>query len=175
MKYKKFNKYEKKEVRRDMIKEAMSGSGVYIYKNSSPHAELTLPRPTASGIRKVGPGKEFQGDDYYIQMVKSGELRLVKVVQTAEEAKAVALAAEAAEEDLLLEKEKLITESVKGEKMAEQKLIVEQPSTVTTKGTVEHVVEQKKKKTQPVRENTKHNTQQDVLLNEGGDSVLVVG
>jgi len=116
MKYRKFNKYERKEVRKATIEAAMSGSGLYIYENSNSNAELTLPRPTHSGVRKVGPSQQFQGDSYYMQLVKTGMLRLVEVLQTPEE-----------------------------EAMTE-KLILEQPETVTQQGTVEHVVAKPAKK-----------------------------
>jgi len=82
VKYRKFNRYEKKENRRVQVAEAMSGKGIYVYKNSSAVNELMLPRPTKSGVRKVGPDGTFQGDDYYLQLVRSGELRLVEVIDT---------------------------------------------------------------------------------------------
>ena len=170
MKYKKFNKYEKKDVRRTMIQNALAGGGVYVYQNSSKVAELTLPRPTHSGLRKVDPGAQFQGDDYYMQMVKTGDLRLIEVLQTAEEEKVVL-----AQEALLSEGvEKEVPASLanpKGGIMSEQKLIVEQPHRITSKGVTEQVVEgaapkkQAPKKT--IKEAEEKKPQTDVLLNEG--------
>ena len=148
MKYRKFNRYEKKEVRKAAIAAALAGAGRYIFENSSQHAELTLPRPTKTGVRKVAAGDQFQGDDYYMQLVKTGELRLVEVLQTAEE-----------EETL----------------MNEQKLILEQPEIVTGSGPVEHVVAAPAPKQAPVNETAAQPKQAPVLLNEGpGDDGFVI-
>lgn len=172
MKYKKFNKFEKKEVRRAIIAEALAGGGKYLYQNSSKVAELTLPRPTASGLRKVPADGKFQGDDYYMQMVKSGDLRLIEVMQTAEQE----VAAKNEETRLLTE---ATASNVKGGVMTEQKLIVEQPEKVTSKGTVEHVVEgtTPPKKKKPLRETEEKKVQPDILLNEslGDDGFVIVG
>jgi hypothetical protein len=172
MKYKKFNKYEKKEVRRTMIQNAMSGGGVYLYRNSSKCAELTLPRPTHSGVRKVEPNGEFQGDDYYMQMVKTGDLRLVEVLQTAEQEKEV-LAQEALLQEGVVKEETQLASMAnpKGGIMSEQKLIVEQPNRVTTKGTTEQVVQGTAPKKAPTKKPLKEAEEKkaqpaDVLLNE---------
>src|SRR4051812_46733613 len=121
MKPRKFNRFEKKEIRRENVASAMAGGGVFIYQNSSRAAELTLPRPTRGGVRKAAPNGQFQGDDYYMQLVKTGFLRLVEVLQTPEQ-----------------EKEALMLE--------EEKLILDQPDRVTTEGTVETVVTVVKKR-----------------------------
>jgi len=170
MKYKKFNKYEKKEVRRQMIHNAMSGGGVYLYQNSSKVAELTLPRPTHSGVRKVEPSGQFQGDDYYMQMVKTGDLRLVEVLQTAEQEKEV-LAQEALLSEGVEVEEPASVANPKGGIMSEQKLIVEQPHRVTTKGTTEQVVQGTAPKKAPTKKPLKEAEEKkspspDVLLNE---------
>lgn len=172
MKYKKFNKYEKKDIRRQMISAAMSGGGVYVYQNSSKAAELTLPRPTHSGLRKVEPGAQFQGDDYFMQMVKTGDLRLIEVLQTAEQEKAAL-----AEESRLLEEstKPCLPCNTKGACMSEEKLIVEQPDTVTDKGTVERIVEgSSPKKKKPLRESEDKKPQVDILLNESPDGFVIV-
>lgn len=114
MKYRKFNKFEKKENRQALLKTVLAGTGLFLYENSSRTGDLSLPRPTASGLRRVGPGKQFQGDDYYMQMVKTGDLKLIKVLQPTK----------AQEESLVAEK-----------------LILDQPDIVTEKGKVEHVAE----------------------------------
>lgn len=113
MKYRKFNRYEKKDIRREFIKSSLAGVGIYLYENASKAGELTLPRPTASGMRKIGPGQQFQGDDYYMMLVKSGDLRLIKVIQQFSEEEAPVA----------------------------EKLILDQPETITEKGKIEHVVE----------------------------------
>jgi hypothetical protein len=149
MKYQKFNKYEKKENRHINVTNALAGSGLYIYENSSKEAELTLPRPTRTGVRKVGPKQRFQGDDYYMQLVKTGFLRLIEVLQTPEQEKEVTM-------------------------LEEQKLILDQPDRVTNKGKVEQVVEKKTPK-QKLNEGGNSTPTPDVLLNENpGDDGFVV-
>jgi hypothetical protein len=110
MKHRKFNRYEKKEIRHAQITNALAGSGLYLYENRQ-NADLTLPRPTRSGLRSVGPKQQFQGDDYYLQLVRTGYLKLINVIQTPEQ--------EA--------------------NMNEQKLILDQPDKVTHQGKVEQV------------------------------------
>lgn len=136
MKYRKFTKYEAKEVRKEQLANAMHGEGLYLFKNSL-NAELTLPRPTKSGKRTVGPKQEFQGDNYYMQLVQQGHLRLIKVLQTPEQERQI----------------------------MEQKLILDQPDTVTTKGKVEHVVDEETPKAKLNEADNQPDS--DVLLNEG--------
>jgi len=141
MKYRKFNRFEKKEVRAQMLENALHGEGMYLYRNNT-NADLTLPRPTRSGVRSVGPGKEFQGDNYYMQLVKQGMLRLVKELQSPNQQN--------------------VTES---EVKMQEKLILDQPDTVTEQGKVEHVVS---KPAQKLNETQGENGKQpEVLLNEG--------
>jgi len=148
MKYRKFSKLEKKQLQHDKLEAAMSGEGRYLYENNT-DATMTLPRPTKSGVRMVGARKQFQGDNYYMQMVKVGHLRLIKELQSPEQEKA-AMARE------------------------EEKLILDQPETVTSQGQVEHVVEDT-----PVQKLNEADgeEQTDVLLNEGpvDDGFVIVG
>jgi hypothetical protein len=144
MKYRKFNKLEKKEVRSQMLENALKGEGLYLYRNST-NADLNLPKPTNSGVRVVGPKKEFQGDNYYMQLVRAGLLTLVKELQSPNVQENV--------------------EVLKEEKMSEEKLILDQPDTVTAEGKVEHVVSKKKKKLNETKSTEEQ--QPDVLLNEG--------
>jgi uncharacterized membrane protein len=139
MKYRKFNKFEKKEVRSQMIENALHGEGVYLYRNNS-MADLTLPRPTRSGIRSVGPKQEFQGDNYYMQLVKSGMLRLVKEIQSPEQQRAAL------------------------EGNMQEKLILDQPDMITENGKVEHVVSKPAQKLNETKSGKEK--QVDVLLNE---------
>ena len=152
MKYRKFNKYEKKEVQHQMLANALAGEGLYLFENNT-KADLSLPRPTRSGIRSVGPKQQFQGDSYYMQMVRQGHLRLIKVLQTPEEERAADL---------------------KEQMMQEQKLILNQPDIITEHGKVEHVVANT-----PVRplHEAGDQKQPDVLLNESpdDDGFMIVG
>lgn len=141
MKYRKFNKFEKKEVRAQILENALHGEGVYLYRNNT-GAELRLPRPTKSGIRSVGANQEFQGDNYYMQLVKQGYLRLVKEIQSPQQ--------------------QVISEAT--EVKMEQKLILDQPDTVTEQGKIEHVVSNP---VQKLNETQNQEKQPEVLLNEG--------
>jgi len=154
MKYRKFNKLEAKEERSKHLAQAMSGSGLYLYRNST-DSEMTLPRPTKSGLRFVGPRGTFQGDDYYMQMVRSGLLRLVEVLQTPEQESAVRVSESQAKDDVQLNEVN----------MTQDKLILDQPDMVTTQGTVEHVVNGQNH-IQKLNEKAGEQ-QEDVLLNEG--------
>lgn len=147
MKYRKFNKYERKEIRHAHLLSVTAGSGLYLYQNKSPHADLKLPRPTHSGLRQVGPKGQFQGDDYYMQMVRNGELILVEVIQTPEQQKEIEMA-------------------------EQQRLILDQPDRVTNEGTVEQVVEPKKIPKKKLNEDS--SKPEDVLLNEGPDEGFVI-
>lgn len=139
MKYRKFNKYEKKDIRAQMIENALHGEGIYLFRNAT-GADITLPRPTKSGIRSIGPGSEFQGDNYYIQLVQQGLLRLVATLQTPEQQRAA-------------------TEATMNEK-----LILDQPDMITEQGKVEQVVSAP---VQKLHETKDGSPQPDVLLNEG--------
>lgn len=147
MKYRKLNKYEQKVERARAIDTAMSGEGMYLYENSA-NATLTLPRPTASGLREVGPRAQFQGDNYYMQLVRSGHLRLIKT---------------------------LMEPQTKEQVMNEERLILDQPDTVTNKGKVEHVVDGDTP-IQRLQEQGEED-QPDVLLNESpvDDGFVIVG
>ena len=152
MKYAKYNRYEKKAIQSQNLAKAMHGEGLYLFENHT-KADLGLPRPTKSGIRSVGPGKQFQGDDYYMQMVRNGHLRLIKVLQTPEQERALNEAAE----------------------MNEQKLILDQPEIFTEQGKVEHTI----KPNTPIRQldEAGNQKQPDILLNEGpiDDGFVIVG
>jgi hypothetical protein len=152
MKYRKFNKYEKKVVRAEMIAEAMNGSGLYLYENKS-NADLTLPRPTKSGVRIIRAKQQFQGDSYYMQLVRTGYLRLIKVLQTPEQ-------------------EQAVNEGT----MNQEKLILDQPDTITHQGKVEHVVDGNSVQQHKLNEADKQ-PQPDILLNEApvNDGFVIVG
>jgi hypothetical protein len=140
MKYRKFNKYEKKEVQAQMLANALHGEGMYLFQNNT-NADLTLPRPTKSGLRSVGPKQQFQGDNYYMQLVKTGYLRLIKEIQSPEA------------------QQQAVTEA-----KVEEKLLLDQPDMITEQGKVEHVVN-KNTPVQKLHEGDKQK-QPDVLLNE---------
>lgn len=135
----KLNKYESRQYRKQKLDFSTRGSGLYVYKNHT-KADLMLPKAAENGVKNVPPGGEFQGNSYFMEMVRKNELRLVRT---------------------------LIPE---GEKPVEEKLILDQADIVTSEGKVEHVVVQKEEEKKPLTETPccqdTCNEQKEVLLNE---------
>ncbi len=131
----KLNKLERRANRAAMMKEAMSGEGLYVYANNT-KGELDLPKSTASGKKRVMPGEQFQGDNYFMQLVRSHDLRFIREIISPEQER---------------------------QQMAEQKLLLDQPDRVTNQGHVEHVVENPKKQ---LNEGQPNKEQKPVLLTE---------
>lgn len=94
--------------------EALKGEGHYIYRNSS-KSTLLLMKPAFDGRKEIPPGDTWEGDSYFIGLVKMGDARLVEQIKTPE-----------SEQNML----------------NEETLILDQPDTITTAGKVEHVVEE---------------------------------
>lgn len=157
MKYRKFNKYEKKILNKERIDKALHGEGMYLFENNT-DADMKLPRPTKSGLREVGPREQFQGDNYYMFMVQVGHLRLIKELQSPAQEKAANEAAEAAMNP-----------------PEPEKLILDQPDTITEQGKVEHV--QTTTPLQPLDEADENQPKPDVLLNETpiDDGFVIIG
>ena len=147
------NRYERREMQAEKLKQDMGGSGVYIYENNT-DGDLKLPKPTESGIRTVGPRKRFQGDSYFMSWV-GHPMNLLKYIETVvpkmtpEEKKA---------HEKLLEENALNTQ--------QKQLILDQPDTITTAGKIERVVVSPDAK--PLNDTTNPVVKQitDVLLNE---------
>jgi hypothetical protein len=99
-----------------------------------------LPKPAANGQKYVRPGDEFQGDSYFMEMVKTNQVRLVRTLITPEQER--------------------------GTKMNEEKLICDQPDIVTTQGKVEHVVVTEKKPLNESGKKQEATSQPEVLINE---------
>jgi hypothetical protein len=108
----KLSKYEAIEYRKKKHENDFKGEGLFVFRNAN-KADLMLPKPAKNGVKMIGPGKEFQGDSFFMEMVKTNQLRLVKTLITPEQERGI---------------------------MTEEKLILDQPETITTQGTVEHVV-----------------------------------
>jgi hypothetical protein len=119
------------------------GQGYFLYENNT-GGTLMLPKPTASGVRQIEPpdprrpgSGRFQGDDYFMSLVRNNMLRLIKTLRTPQQ--------EAAMQD-------------------NEKLILDQPDTITEAGQVEHVAAPKLKK--PLHEAEGEGEGPVVLLNE---------
>lgn len=153
MKKIKLNKFEKRKMQEERLKNNMGGTGIYIYENNT-DADLSLPKPTASGSRTVGPRKRFQGDSYYMSWVGS-PMNLLKLIEE------------------VVPKTVPIHEQ-KEQIMSEKKLILDQPDTITTHGKTEQVVpespiQQFNDTTNPEAKNA------EVLLNESPiDGVQII-
>lgn len=90
-------------------KNDFSGKGVYIYENNT-NADLMLPKLNMDNKKFVGPHKIFKGDNYFLRLVKTNELKLIQVIDNGEE-----------------------------KPMNENKLILDQPDIVKSAGKIEHV------------------------------------
>lgn len=88
MRHSKFNRYERKQIQQEKIAQSLAGHGLFVYKNPSRTGTLTLPKPTASGRRTVGPGEEFQGDSYFMNLVNTQDLIKVRTLISVEQDKA---------------------------------------------------------------------------------------
>ncbi len=110
--FRKMTRQEKILDRQTRQAEALKGEGLFIYKNNV-KGTLSLPKPTASGKQTLQLGEEFQGDSYFMSLVRTNELRFIRTITPVEP---------------------------KGESMQEQKLILDQPDKVTAEGAVEQVV-----------------------------------
>ncbi len=127
--HKRFTKYEKKEHREANLKINMAGTGVYIFENNT-DGDLSLPKPTASGQKKVGPRQRFQGDSYYLQWVKP-PLNLLKFIEAV---------------TIVDPKQLAHTQTITEATVSDKKLILDQPDTIGHAGKVEHVVDDKPRK-----------------------------
>lgn len=140
------NRYQRRELNAEKLKNNMSGTGIYIYENNS-DGDLKLPKPTDSGIKTVGPRKQFQGDSYYMQWVGS-PMNLLKLVQ------------EVVPQMTFQQKQDLKEEQI----MNDKQLILDQPDCINEHGKVERVIVEP---TQiPINDNTNQNQPVDVLLTE---------
>lgn len=126
------------------VQKVQQGTGLFLYENNT-NGTLMLPKPTESGRKHIeianpkipGSGR-FQGDSYFMNLVRSNALKLIQVLRTPEQEK-------------------------KEESMSNQKLILDQPDTVTNEGTIEHVTSNNPS---VVVEVEGQKPQVDVLLNE---------
>jgi hypothetical protein len=134
----KLNKYEMRKIRSEKLKQDLHGEGLYIYENNT-DGDMMLPRPTASGLSKVGPRAQFQGDNYYMSLVKSNQCKLIKELVSPEQERKM--------------------------KEDKDKLILDQPDMITEQGKVEFEVQDDQ--VQPLNEvGADEEAQPEVLLNE---------
>lgn len=133
---KKLNKYESKIEHDKQMEKIFHGEGLFVFRNRT-NGDLTLPKPTTSGRKVIGPGQEWQGDNYYMTLVPQ-EAVLVRTILSPQQER-------------------------ENKKMKEEKLILDQPEKVTIEGTVEQVV---KNPVQKLNETPDVDPARDVLLTE---------
>lgn len=194
MRHSRYNRFERKQIQQEKIAQSLAGSGLYVYKNPSRTGTITLPKPTPSGRRTIGPLEEFQGDSYFMSLVALGDLMKVRTITTPEQEKAVAeakaLAAlppvktptpvekTVAEDSVLSEaveaKTKTATRKVETVTAKTKKLVLDQPDRVTSEGKTEHVVKDDHT-VKPLHDHDESNKKKpDVLLNEHPAGEIII-
>lgn len=123
----KLNRYQRREVNAEKLKNNMGGTGVYIYENNT-DGDLKLPKPTDSGLRMIGPRKRFQGDSYFMSWVGS-PMNLLRLVEEVVPKKT--------HQEIQQQKQEMLNEG-----NMQDKLILDQPDTITNNGKIERVVVQ---------------------------------
>ena len=116
-KQQKIDKFTLREMKRQKREDALKGDGEYLFVNNT-RGELTLlKKPIKSPIPMhpclIPMGQTFVGDSYFLNMMKTGEIRLIEVLKPAENERTGI--------------------------MEEKKLILDQPSRFTNAGQTEHV------------------------------------
>jgi hypothetical protein len=126
-----------REERKNAIDIKFEGTGHYIYENKT-SGHLTLPKPAFDGRKVVPPRGKFEGDSYFMQLVRPPMGLLLFIGEIKKEETEV----------------------------KENKLILDQPDKVTDKGTVEHIMDNNTP-IQRINDSVDNNNKPDVLLNEG--------
>jgi hypothetical protein len=114
MKKNKVSKQERTEIKKKILEDSLSGSGIFIFKNKG-NATLQLPKPSLDGKRWVDAGQTWRGDSFFLKMIPK-EAALVKTLISPDK------------------------QNEKKEIKMENKLLLDQPDQVTPEGKVEHVV-----------------------------------
>jgi hypothetical protein len=78
---KQIEREEKRVAQRKAAKEALEGKGLYRYKNHQ-RADLILPKAANNGQKIIGAGREFEGDSYFLNLVRNHQLVLVERTDT---------------------------------------------------------------------------------------------
>lgn len=117
----KVNKLEAINAHKEKMEYHLHGEGLYIFRNNT-KGTLELPKPTATGVKNIpapdpkrGISGEWQGDNYYMGLVRKNMAKLVR---------------------------EIISPAQEKEIKMKEKLLLDQPDQVTEDGKVEHVVVQ---------------------------------
>jgi hypothetical protein len=121
---------------------------LYIFENHK-NLDFSLPRKSVCGKKMIGPRGRFTGDDYFLNFVKTGDLRMIEILPPKTES---------------------VTEQInESSEVSMEKLILDQPEKFTTQGKTEHVVTNpphQQKLSEIAGEGAKLQPTNDVLLNE---------
>lgn len=142
------NRYESRALHQAKLDSVLNGEGLFVFRNNT-SGTLDLPKATVSGQKRIPRNGEWQGDNYYMVLVKRNEARCVRTILTPEQ-------------------------TMESKKMAEQKLILDQPDQITEAGKVEHVVQKPQIKLNESTPDVKKTG--DILINEdpmSGIDILV--
>jgi hypothetical protein len=124
MKYdRKMNRYERRDFQKEKLGRDLAGEGRYLFQNNS-DAGLMLPKPDLKGRRDVGPRMTFEGDNYFMQMVRTNLLRLIKEIEPPQPKGS----------EIMLKETTTTT-------VTTETLLLDQPPTITQHGQVEHIVQ----------------------------------
>lgn len=144
---KRYQRFNRMGAHQSKIERATKGEGLYVYRNRNKVGTLELPKPTASGVDVIPPNGEWQGDNYYMGLVRNNEAILVREIYSPQQ-----------QRDMEAQQ---MNESVQ----ADQKLICDQPDVITDQGKIEHVVVPEQP-VQPLNEQPGQTQEDERLLNE---------
>jgi len=136
---KKLNRYQRRAAQQQVLADSLKGDGNYLFQNNT-RGDYILPKKSRDGIKLLNKDAMFEGDSYFFQLVRTGELKFIR---------------------------ELTAKVERTEEMTPKKLILDQPDRVTAQGTVEHVVaDPKAKPLNEVAPTRKQAPPAEVLLTE---------
>jgi hypothetical protein len=138
----------------------VQGTHLYTFENHRNH-DLSLPRRSYDGKTLIPPRGQFKGDEYFLMLQKSGQIRLVSSEPFVKPQPVVA----AQVQQPVVEKVEVIKENLQENTM--EKLILDQPDRVTVQGHSEQVACNQPKQINDASEvNAKAKQSGEVLLTE---------
>ena len=145
----KMNKWDLRELKKKKLKESLKGKGRYLFVNNT-KGDLSLLKPPLKGRNPVPPGQTFEGDSYFFTLQRTGDIRLIEVIEAPKPPVPV------------LEAPKPINQA-----NMEKKLMLDQPERFTNAGHTEQVlpdVNPKKTKLNEINQQTNQVVKPTILL-----------
>lgn len=112
-KARRLNRYESVARKKALVEHHQKGEGIYVFRNNN-KGTLDLPKPTKTGQTRIPENGEWEGDSYFMILVKNNMARLIRVILSPEEER----------------KQKTMNEQ----------LILDQPPRTTSDGVVEQIL-----------------------------------